>query len=212
METNDKLAQQSLEIVNGDKIPQQARLDTLYLRAVIGTNNKPGIMWSEQVLRSLNDSDKRGIAQDAPKRCVKWKECRPGRHVPPLTTSQEVGVVGEPFYDVVTAGLGNRIREPLTLRPEEPVRLALRGTMDLVYSQRGYATETMVPPTLKAVRGRDRRPPFLPRGCRGKQSDVEASSSRSGSGAQGGLLDPIHPHQRLRGRGADSVHEGGPIA
>lgn len=71
METNDKLAQQSLEIVNGDKIPQQARLDTLHLRAVIGTNNKPGIMWSEQVLRSLNDSDKRGIAQDAPKRCVK---------------------------------------------------------------------------------------------------------------------------------------------
>jgi hypothetical protein len=186
VETNDKLAQQGLEVVNGDKIPQQACLDTLYLRAVIGTNNKTGIMWGEQVLRSLNDSDKRGIAQDAPKRCVKWKECRPERHVPPLTTSQEVGVVGELVYDAVTAGLGNRIREPLTPRPEKPIRLVLRGTMDLVCSQRGYATGTMVPPTLKAVQGRDRLPPFLPRGCREKQSDVEASSSRSGSGAQGG--------------------------
>jgi hypothetical protein len=119
MGTNDKLAQQGLAIVSGDKIPQQARLDTLYLRAVIGTNNKPSIMWGEQVLRSLSYSDKRGIAQDAPKRCVKWKGCRPGRHVPPLATLQEAGAVGEPFYDAVTAELGNRTREPPTSRPEK---------------------------------------------------------------------------------------------
>jgi hypothetical protein len=71
MGTNDKLAQQGLAIVNSDKTSQQARLDTLYLRAVVGANDKAGMMWGEQVLRSLNYSDKRGIAQDSPNRCAK---------------------------------------------------------------------------------------------------------------------------------------------
>lgn len=66
------------------------------------------------MLRSLNYSDRRGIAQNVPKRCVKWKECRPTLHVPPLATLKEVGVVGGLSYDAVTAMLGNRIREPLT--------------------------------------------------------------------------------------------------
>jgi hypothetical protein len=80
--------------------------------------------------------------------------------------------------------------------------------MDLVYSQRGYGIETVVPPTLAVVGGQNRRPPR----CCHAQSDVEASSSRSGSGVQGGLLDPIHLRRRSHGRGADNVHAGGPIA
>jgi len=71
MKTNDKLAQQGLTIVGGDKLPQQAAFDTLYLCAVIGPNNKSGIVWGEQMLRSLNNSDMRGIAQDVLKRCAK---------------------------------------------------------------------------------------------------------------------------------------------
>jgi hypothetical protein len=74
------------------------------------------------MLRSLNYSDIRGIAQDVPKRCVKWKGCRPTLHVPPLATSQEVGVVDGLSYDAVTAELGNRMREPLTLRPDKSSR------------------------------------------------------------------------------------------
>ena len=48
--TNDKLAQQGLPIFNGNEIPQKACLGDLYLRAIIGTNNKSGIVWGEQVL------------------------------------------------------------------------------------------------------------------------------------------------------------------
>lgn len=169
-------------------------------------------MWGEQMLRSLNYSDRRGIAQNVPKRCVKWKECRPTLHVPPLVTLQEVGVVDGLSYDVVTAELGNRIRESLTLRPDKSLRPILIGTMNLVYSQRGFAIETVVRPTPTAVRCQDRHLPFLPRGCCAKQSDEVASFSHSGSRAQGGLLDPIRLHRRSRGKGADNVNVGGLIA
>ena len=57
METNDELAQQGLTIVSGDKIPQKAGFNPLYLHAVIGPNNESGIMCGEQVLKSLNYSD-----------------------------------------------------------------------------------------------------------------------------------------------------------
>ena len=42
--TDDKLAQQGLPIVNGNKIPQETRLGGLYLCAIVGTNNKSGIV------------------------------------------------------------------------------------------------------------------------------------------------------------------------
>jgi hypothetical protein len=42
--TNYKLAQQGLPIVNGNKIPQETRLGDLYLRAIIGANNKSGVV------------------------------------------------------------------------------------------------------------------------------------------------------------------------
>ena len=168
-------------------------------------------MWGEQVLRSLSFPDNRGIARDAPKRCVKWKECRPERHVPPLATLQEAGAVGELSYDAVTAALGNRIREPPTSRPERSSGVTLR-TMDLVHSQRGYETETVVRQMLSEVRGQNRGLPFPLRGCLAKHSDVVTLSSRSGSGAQGDLLVPIHRRQQSRGKGADSVRARGLIA
>jgi hypothetical protein len=84
--------------------------------------------------------------------------------------------------------------------------------MNLVYAQRDFATETVVRPTPAVVRGQDRHLPFLSRGCYVKQSDEAASISHSGSGAQGGLLDPIRPHRRLRGKGADNANAGGLIA
>jgi hypothetical protein len=164
------------------------------------------------VLRSLNYSDTRGIAQDVPKRCVKWKECRPTLHVPPLATLQEVEVVDELSYDSVTAEPGNRIREPLTLRPDKSSRPILIGSMNLVYSQRGFAIETVVRPTPVVVRCQDQHLPFLPRGCCVKQLDAVALFSHSGSGAQGGLLDPIRLHRRSRGKSADNVNVGGLIA
>ncbi len=43
-ETDHKLTQECLVIVYGDEIPQEARLCVLYLRVVICSNNKPGIM------------------------------------------------------------------------------------------------------------------------------------------------------------------------
>ncbi len=125
--------------------------------------------------------------------------------------SQEVGVVDGLSYDTVTAELGNRMREPLTLRPDKSSRPILIGTMNLVYSQRGFAIETVVQPTPAVVRGRDQHLPFLPRGCCAKQSDEVASSWHSGSEAQGGLLDPIRLRRRLRGKGADNVNAGGLI-
>lgn len=84
--------------------------------------------------------------------------------------------------------------------------------MNLVYSQRGFAIETVVQPTPAVVRGQDQHLPFLPRGCCAKHSDEVASFSHSGSGAQGGLLDPIRLHRRSRGKGADNVNAGGLIA
>ena len=212
METNDELAQQGLTIVSGDKIPQQAGFNPLYLHAIIGPNNESGIMWREQVLQSLNYSDTREIAQDVPKRCVKWKECRPTLHVPPLATLQEVGAVDGLSYDAVTAELGNRIREQLTLRPEKSSRHIRIGTMDLVYSRRGFVIETVVQPMRAVARGRDQRLPFLPRRCCAKRSDEVALLSHSASGAQGGLPGPIRLHRRSRGKGADNVNAGGLIA
>ena len=164
------------------------------------------------MLRSLNYSDTRGIAQDAPKRCVKWKECRPTLHVPPLATSQEVGAEDGLSYDAVTAELGNRIREPLTLRPDKSSRPILIATMNLVYSQRGFAIETMVRPTSRVVRCQDQHLPFLPRGCCAKQSDEVGCFSHSGSGAREGLLDPIRLHRQSRGKGVDNVNAAGLIA
>ena len=61
-ETNDKLAQQCLVIVNSDKVPQQTRLGNLYLRAIIGANDETGIVWGEQVLRTIQLSDEPEIA------------------------------------------------------------------------------------------------------------------------------------------------------
>jgi hypothetical protein len=42
--TNDKLAEQGLPIVNGNEIPQETRLGDLYLRGIIGANDKSGIV------------------------------------------------------------------------------------------------------------------------------------------------------------------------
>lgn len=50
MGTNDKLAQQGLAIVSGDKIPQESRLRNLNLGAIVGADDKTGIVWGEQVL------------------------------------------------------------------------------------------------------------------------------------------------------------------
>jgi len=50
METNDKLAQQGLAVVSDDKVPQETRLCNLDLRAIVGANDKTGIVWGEQVL------------------------------------------------------------------------------------------------------------------------------------------------------------------
>ena len=84
--------------------------------------------------------------------------------------------------------------------------------MNLVYAQRGFATETVVRPTPAVVRDQDQHLPFLPQGFCVKQLDEVASFSHSGSGAQEGLLDPIRLHPRSRGKGADNVNAGGLIA
>lgn len=47
MGTNDKFTQQGLTILNGDECPQKACLRTLYLRAIIGANNKTSVMRGE---------------------------------------------------------------------------------------------------------------------------------------------------------------------
>ncbi len=61
-ETNDKLAQQCLVVVNGDKVPQQTHLGNLCLRAIIRANDETGIVWGEQVLRTIQLSDEPEIA------------------------------------------------------------------------------------------------------------------------------------------------------
>jgi hypothetical protein len=50
METNDKLAQQGLAVVSGDKVPQETRLCNLHLRAIVRANDETGIVWGEQML------------------------------------------------------------------------------------------------------------------------------------------------------------------